>query len=87
MALGYSGTQARGHSENFINQALSGTTIIPGGNLQWSTLFKSTLFHWNKYLKSSFFKKVLNKSQFPLKKSNSSDAFFQIYCTFAEQKV
>ena len=43
---------------------LSGTVIISGGHLQWSSIFKGTVFLWNKYLQSSFLSKVLYRGKF-----------------------
>ena len=34
---------------------LSGTIIISGGHLQWSSIFKGTVFLLNKHLQSSLF--------------------------------
>ena len=39
---------------------LSDTVIISGGHLQWSSIFKGTVFLWNKHLQSSLFLKILS---------------------------
>ena len=39
---------------------LSGTIIISGGHLQWSSIFKSTVFLWRKHWQSSLFSKILS---------------------------
>ena len=39
---------------------LSGTFIISGGHLQWSNIFKGTVFLWDKHLQSSLFSRILS---------------------------
>ena len=39
---------------------LSGTVIISGDHLQWSSILKGTVFLWNKQWQSSLFSKVLS---------------------------
>ena len=39
---------------------LNGTVIISGGHLQWSSIFKGTVFLWNKHLQSSLFSRILS---------------------------
>ena len=42
---------------------LMGTVIISEGHLQWSSIFKGTVFLWNKYLQSYLFSKILSQSR------------------------
>ena len=43
---------------------LSGTIIIPGGQLQWSIIFSCTLFLWNKHLQLSLCSKIPYRGNF-----------------------
>ena len=45
---------------------MSGTVIISGGHLQWSNIFKGTVFLWNKQLHLSLFQWYWVYSQFQL---------------------
>ena len=39
---------------------LNGTVINSGGHLPWSSIFKGTVFLWNKHLQSSLFSRMLS---------------------------
>ena len=73
---------------------LSVTITISGNYLKWPSVFRGTVFLWNKSFQPFLFSKVILQFQlqssiglmslFLSYKSSCSHAFFQIYCVFSE---
>ena len=57
---------------------LNGTVIFSGGLLQWFSIFKGTVFLWNKHLQLSLFSKVLSLFAVPVAVIHSTNGSFSI---------